>query len=127
MKTIIVVEPEKALCELMLSILADVVDLKKYNIAGVSSLEDTLPSLARSYDPPCALVFVPFEANTGRGLRIAQYVKQENPMVKVVLTSAIENLLPNAGEVGLDAVYAKQDFFPPTKLHHFLVELGIEL
>lgn len=123
MKTFIVVEPNKEVCEFMVVILtrfckdrAKVMDFLSFDEAL-----EKLPSINEA-----AMVFVAFDAPTERGAHVASQIKEMLPNTKVILTSTID-ASGKAAQLGLDDFVSKIDFFGIGRISQLLQKHGIEL
>ncbi|MFA6273011.1 MAG: hypothetical protein WC673_00760 [Candidatus Paceibacterota bacterium] len=123
MKTFVIVEPNKEVCEFMVVILsrflkdrAKVVDFLSFNEAL-----EKLPSINE-----VAMVFVALDAPTERGAYVAGEFKKALLEAKVILMSTTD-AREKAVQLGLDDFVSKLDFAGIGKIDQLLQKHGIEL
>jgi len=123
MKTFVIIEPSKEVCQFMVEILArflrdraEVVDFVSFDKAleEIMSIKEV------------AMVFVAFNAPTERGPHIARHIKKALPSAKVILTSTFD-AKEEAVKFDLDDFVTKIEFATIGRIHQLMEKHGIEL
>lgn len=123
MKTFVIVEPNKEVCQFMVDILTRFLK-DRARVIDFLSFAEALEKLPSSEE--VAMIFVAFDAPTEWGAYVAGELKKALPKTKVILTSTFD-AHEKAEQKGLDDFVSKLDFASIGKIGQLLQKHGIEL